>query len=682
MNTATQQSHPTVRQWPEMLLPEGAAVTVGRAPSCAVKIQHASVSRLHMTLTRHGPQVEVEDAGSRFGTFVNGARLQRGTLKVGDTLRLGNSPPYRFDGQRLRVDVDAQGMALSLRGVSVVRGGAKRLNQVDLDIPAGEFVGILGPSGAGKSLLLGCISSTLEPSEGEISFDSLPVAEHLDYFRSKVGFVTQEDLVEGSLTVEENLRFAAQIRTPTLSPQELDALLLARLEDVGLQPDRAKRTSQLSGGQRKRLSVAIELLTTPRLLLLDEPTSGLDPHRQATVMEMLRKLSRQGITVVCSTHTFDTLHYFDRVVILGVQEGAAVIAYDAPASGLFARCGVQNAVDLFDRLVGAGQEGLALQEGIVADPTTGTTSQRIKAPSIIPVRKKVTGRHKVRQAQVVFTRALLGLVRDRVSLALGIFQPVALAALVVLSQYKLPRPIFVHFFLVVSALWLGMTLTVREIVRERKLYVRDRLVSLAPDAYLGGKLLCAAMLVGLQALLLWATARALIPLLVSEATNGVTRQALMDTSLAGGFAILWLVGFGGALVGLLISAVASSERAAVALLPLALLPQVLLSRVAAGEGGLPWSEPSPFCQIATAGKYFTTDANAPQGIALLIGSVPMLTRPGTAVLDMLANSGAQPHQASDVAVEGIYLALLLLVHLLAVWGAFRWSERHWDSLLR
>ena len=663
-----------------MPLSEGAAVTVGRAPSCTVQIQHASVSRHHLTLTRQGPQVEVQDVGSRFGAFVNGVRIQQGVLKVGDTLRLGNSPPYRFDGQRLHVDVDAQGMALSLRGVSVVRGGVKRLDQVSLEIPAGEFVGILGPSGAGKSLLLGCVSSTIAPSEGEVCFDGLPVAAHLDYFRSKVGFVTQEDLVEGCLTVEENLRFAAQIRTPAITTQDLKALLEARLEDVGLQADRNKRTIQLSGGQRKRLSVAIELLTTPRLLLLDEPTSGLDPHRQATVMEMLRKLSRQGITVVCSTHTLDTVHYFDRVVVLGLQEGAAVVAYDAPASGLLARYGVQNAADLFDRLVGGGREGLAPhEEAATASPINGTT-HGFRAAGIIPLRKDTTGRQKMRQTRVVFTRALLGLIRDRVSLALGIFQPIALAALVVLSQYHQPQSAFVHFFLVVSALWLGMTLTVREIVRERKLYVRDRLVSLAPDAYLGGKLLCAALLVGLQSLLLWATARILIPLLVSEVTNPMPRQDLQATSLMGGFVVLWLVAFGGALVGLLISALASSERAAVALMPLALLPQVLLSRVAVGDGGQPWSDLSPFCQLGAVGKYFTADNCTPQGITLLIGSMPMLTRPGTAVLDTLAGRGG--YWGGDLAIEGMYLALLLVLHLLAVWGAFRWAERRWDALLR
>ena len=146
--------------------------------------------------------------------------------------------------------------------------------------------------------------------------------------------------------------------------------------------------------------------------------------------------------------------------------------------------------------------------------------------------------------------------------------------------------------------------------------------------------------------------------------------------------LIWLAGLGGTLIGLLISILAASERTAVAFLPLALIPQLLLSRAAYGDGGRWWGEQSPFGKIAMVKEFFQSDAGTPQGIILLLGSAPLITRPATAVLDLWANLGNGSGESSDLCLEGVYLLLLLIAHVIVVVLAFRWAERRWDRLLR
>ena len=327
-------------------------MTVGRSAGCGAVLSHPTVSPEHARLALEQGQVWLEDLGSAHGTFVNGARVMRFPLRPGDVVRFGSAAAYRFDGEALLAQSAEGGMALELAGVAVQRDGRPLLGPVDLKIPGGNFVGLLGPSGVGKSLLLHVLSSTLRPTAGAVRFDgSFDLSDHLDDYRSALGVVTQDDLVFEYLTAEENLYFAARLRMPGLGREEVRERVEAALEAVDLTAHRRKRVEVLSGGQRKRVGVAIELLLRPRLLLLDEPTSGLDPAVQAKIADMLRGLSRQGITVVCTTHTMDTLHFFDEVVVLGRTRGVGAVAFVGPPGDLQRAFRVANHADLFERLM-------------------------------------------------------------------------------------------------------------------------------------------------------------------------------------------------------------------------------------------------------------------------------------------------------------------------------------------
>ena len=394
----------------------------------------------------------------------------------------------------------------------------------------------------------------------------------------------------------------------------------------------------------------------------------------AKLMDNLRRLAHQGITVVCSTHTMDTVHFFDTLIVLGLKERVGRLVFTGAPAMLLQTFAVHNAADLFDRLQEADAVALPRsmpQPAAIANQTTHTTG----GVGLGPRRPRPEGSTLLRQAGVVAQRSLLGFWRDRANLALALLQPLLLALLVVFSQHAQSRSTFVHFFLVISAMWLGMTVTVRELVRERELYVRDRLACLAPDAYLGGKFAYAVVVVAAQALLLCLAGRLMVALFMGS-SQSLAGDSLLRTPLLLGVWVLFLAGLGGAIIGLGISTLVPSERAAIAVLPLALLPQMLLSRVAFGDGGEAWLTASAFGPVAELGRYFASaDATLLKGLLAAV-SLPLLSRPATAVLDLPAHGVG----GNLLAAEWAYLLVVVLGSALVLYLLFRWRERSWQGL--
>ena len=205
--------------WPVITI-TAAEITLGRASTCSVPLLHASISRVHAKLIRNGTQVEIEDQDSRFGTFVNGTRIKRTLLKNGDSVRIGSSPPYRFTGDTLECVLDGSGIAMHLKNVAVEREGRPHRRHQHRTRP--RFLRRRPrPQRSRKSVLLSVLNSTVATS-GTIEFDDgVPLKENLSYFRSKLGIVTQDDLVYTDLTVEENLQMAAMVRMPDVTPDSL-----------------------------------------------------------------------------------------------------------------------------------------------------------------------------------------------------------------------------------------------------------------------------------------------------------------------------------------------------------------------------------------------------------------------------------------------------------------------------
>ncbi len=247
-------------------------------------------------------------------------------------------------------------MRIDAVDVSVDVGRHHLLQNVSLTLLPGEFVGVLGPSGCGKSTLLKTLSGQLLPSKGTVLLNGRP-PDILD-----AGFVPQDDIVHGSLRVERALVFSGRLRMPPGTPM---AEVRTRVDEViamvELDERRATRIEKLSGGQRKRVSVAVELLTRPPLLFLDEPTSGLDPALEEHMMDLFASLARAGRTVVLTTHVTQNLDRLDLMVVLA---SGRVVFVGTPADAL-AHFGVSHLVELYRQLSG---DAAQLSQRFISSP--------------------------------------------------------------------------------------------------------------------------------------------------------------------------------------------------------------------------------------------------------------------------------------------------------------------------
>lgn len=544
---------------------EGAALQLGGEPVAAVDYEQASSAACDawlveapggraMLMRRRDAVYVLRLDGAvaldRAGRFVRGlvAVEPERTLVVGER-------PFAV-GAILR-----RGPTLEVDEVARNVGQRALLAEVSFRVEPGELVAVMGPSGSGKSTLLRCLAGDLRPSGGAVRLDGDDLHVAVDRWRGRVGYVPQDELVHGELTVEEALAFALQVRVGALPVGEAEQRIARALEAVDLSGERAQRVGSarhpvLSGGQRKRLAVAQELLAEPPLLLLDEPTSGLSSGDAASLVAHLRALADHGRTVLATIHQPDAelLERFDKLLIL--REGRTVF-FGTPAEA-YAR---------FD--VDPRAPGL-LVERAIPDARGWGAPLEAKRDWPTPTAREAPARvSPVVQCRAVLRRAALVKVRDRANLWLLAAQaPVVggLLAALFFGTEPLRRntPLFV---LVVATVFFGCFNAARDVVGERALLRRELAVGLSLPAYLLGRfgLLCAIGAV-----------QVLVLVLLVYGAVGLEGAAW---ALVG--VLLVTVATASAL-GLLVSSLARSEEAALAVVPVLLIPQMLLGGVLIG----------------------------------------------------------------------------------------------------
>lgn len=315
------------KAWVETL-PAKEKWSIGRSPLCDVSLAFEStVSWQHALVIPRNGRVELVDNGSLNGTWLNGRRIKRSLLEPTDSVMIG-STVLRFEllpEGTLRVtrrdfsgQVSLECVALTREvGAGISRRTKRILDTVSLCVQPGEFVGLLGPSGAGKSTLLKTLNGYTPPSYGCVLLNEIPLYPCFDMFRNTLGYVPQDDIVHPELTVASSLDYVARLRLPPdVSPDQRRDLVDSTLETLGLSHVRSNHIYELSGGQRKRVSIGCELITRPSLLFLDEPTSGMDPSTEERLMRHFQGLARRGTTILITTHILYNLGLLDRVVIM------------------------------------------------------------------------------------------------------------------------------------------------------------------------------------------------------------------------------------------------------------------------------------------------------------------------------------------------------------------------------
>jgi ABC-type multidrug transport system ATPase subunit len=413
-------------------------ILIGRNPASDIWLDHPAVSRTHASL-RQGPEgsLVVRDLNSTHGITLDGKPVQgEATWKPGMTLHLGPQALWLLEGKGLTVTNRRGSPNLEARGLTVRVPGREKpiLDRVSFSFKPGQFVCVLGPSGAGKSTLVRCMQGLLPASGGSLLFGGDPIHSNPAILNGLIGYTPQQMSLRETLTVRQLVRFAAELRLPKdTSAGEIDTRVDGALAAMAVDHLRGQKIASLSGGERKRVELASELVVDPVILLVDEATSSLDPASEARVMEVLSRTARQGKLVLCVTHHLDNISKADTLLVLG--DGKVV--YLGPPGGACSHFGVEHLPDAFVRLEDEGPEQWASHEAEPAKhPGAGRGSVRSNGPGH-PRRSTLSQmRESARQIGILARRELACARNDLRYLFLVALMP-ALFALVVVAGHWL-----------------------------------------------------------------------------------------------------------------------------------------------------------------------------------------------------------------------------------------------------
>ena len=577
----------------------GQSVSIGRAPENDIVLPDLTVSARHAVLERAGDgSYVISDLGSSNGTFVNGARVQHVRVDEGSVLSLGRHL-LRFTGGHLEEYVESGQAYLEALNLTVAtEEGRVILSDVSFSLGPSSLLAIVGPSGAGKSTLTNALNGFRPASSGAVLYGGRDLYRHYDDIRQRIGFVPQDDILHPLLTVRRALEYAAQLRfPPDVTKQERSARIEEVLQELDLGERAATRIAKLSGGQRKRVSVALELLTKPSLLFLDEPTSGLDPGNERQVMALLQDLAKGGRTVIVVTHSTQSLHLCDRVLFLA--PGGRVAYYGPPTEAMrfFSEEGAGEAyADVFSSLEerndvdwGSGFRNSEEYREYVGKPLEARVQARAQdasAPSP-PLRRQSWWK----QFSICTRRYIRLIGADRRYLLLLVLQApiIGLLLYVMFDKGRLgvahgAEALIIILTLVLAATWLGILNAVQEIVKELPIYRRERAVGLSISAYLSSKVAVLGTFTIIQAIVMVAIGLGRQDVfahvddptfLVADAPGGHgVFLSNPKTELMVAVALTGLAAMG---LGLLVSSIAKSPDKALTLVPVLIVPQLVLS---------------------------------------------------------------------------------------------------------
>jgi len=562
--------------------PPPGSTKIGRATDNDIVIPDVLASRHHATLIPGPSGTEIRDERSINGTFVNGARVDSAMLHDGDTVTIGNVDLVFRGGtlvRRTETEAATRTGGLEVHGVTwTIEGNKTLLDNISVAARPGMLTAVIGPSGAGKSTFARLVAGYTHPTTGTVSFEGHDVHAEYASLRSRIGMVPQDDVVHGQLTVRQALMYAAELRLPPdTNKADREKVVYEVLEELEMTKHLDTRVDKLSGGQRKRASVALELLTGPSLLILDEPTSGLDPALDRQVMTMLRQLADAGRVVLVVTHSLTYLDVCDQVLLLAP---GGKTAFYGPPDQIGTSMGTTNWADIFSTVAGdpdAANKRFIAQHGPPPPQPPAQKPADFGAPTKTSLRRQFSTISRRQMRLIVSDRgyfiflALLPFIMGVLSLSVpgnvGFGVPVP-----AIQGGEAPNePGQILVLLNVGAIFMGTALTIRALIGERAIFQREQAVGLSTTAYMLAKVFVFAGFALLQsaivvAINIWGK---------KWGPGAVTSGAVIPNRTLELYVDMAACCVAAAMVGLALSALAKSNEQIMPLLVIAIMSQLV-----------------------------------------------------------------------------------------------------------
>ena len=463
---------------------------------------------------------------------------------------------------------------LSIQAIGTTKKYPKNkigLQPMSLEIKPKSFVALMGPSGCGKSTLLKCLNGDNPATSGEVYINGLSLIDRYDLVKKDIGYVPQDDIIHRELSVYKTLYYAAKLRLPDdTTKSEIDQRINKVLKSLKLdqhdqgnqkgQKDiREKKVKELSGGQRKRISIAVELLTEPSILFLDEPTSPLDPETIDSFLKSLRDLAEGGTSIIMVTHKPEDLNYVDEVVFLGVK---GHLVYKGKPQEITQHFNVDTIIEVYSKM-----SDLEEVKKYYTPPKEGSISATAN-----PKLKKSKPDSSFRQLYWLANRYLKIKLNDFNNLLLLLLQPVIIGGLVslVFTEFR----IGVIFLTAISAIWFGVSNSAKEIVGEMAIYKRERMFNLNINTYIISKLLILSLIALIQVVVFVAIIHINFKINVIPEFPETYLRPFWESV---GF--LFMVSCSATLIGLFLSSYFSTTEKVMTVVPITLMPQIMLAGV-------------------------------------------------------------------------------------------------------
>ena len=614
-------------------------ITIGRNSTSDIVLTEKAISRTHAIVEKKGNQVFVTDL-SLNGIYINGKRIQRKSILLNsDELRIGlNTFSLSQEAKVLKTETAIQVNKLSFNYPNGIIG----LQETSFQLKKEKMIALMGPSGCGKSTLLKLLNGYHKPSSGSISIFGLDLTQNFDILKQFIGYVPQENIVHEYLTVEEAMYFTAKLRLGnTINSTELQERIDSILSSLKISDKEIRESfiKNLSGGQKKRVSIAVELITQPEILFLDEPTSPLDPETIEEFLKSLKGLCEMGTTVVMVTHKPEDLSAMDKVLFMA-KHGHLV--YQGQQENLCNYFETESISKVYTQASDAQQAKLLYTKWNAK--SENRPKENVKST---PIESHVSTHpfHQLKWLVLRYTRLKWN---NRRNLIVAFSQPIIIALLILLvfphlkdvnDQGVETGNLGVIFIMALSVVWFGVSNSAKEIVAERAIVQRERAFNLLFTPYLLSKSLVLLALTSLQTLVF-----------ITVLYFGFSGL----TDFFWTFIFLSIVGFSSVCFGLLLSVFSKSTEAVMTMLPVALIPQIVLAGIVHPlENGV-----TQFLSYFTLGRWGTEGIARIQDRLIQADPLPFLH-----VIENNLYTDGQTLQVASISGNAIVLLLLSALFL-------------------